>query len=467
MARILIIDDDPDICTILLKLSEGLHHQAFIAHTLADGLAAAQSQNHDLVLLDLELPDGNGLQILPDLLKSPSQPEVIIITGAGDGRGAELAFKYGAWDFIPKPFLWEEVSLPITRAIQYRLEKEARKGPVTLNRNGIIGKSAALNGCLDDVVRACISDVSVLVTGESGTGKELFARAIHINSKRASRRFVPVDCGALTETLMESILFGHERGAFTGAFRQTDGLIKQAEGGTLFLDEIGELPFTMQRTLLRTLQEKSFLPLGADREVSVDFRLIAATNRDLDQMVQKGTFREDLLFRIKGIELSLPPLKSRKEDIEEIALNKIYHLGEQYGNETKGVSREFLDALQAQDWPGNVRELINALEYALASAGKDPTLYPKHLHPKYRAGMIQQEKAPKAGRSIDSNDYPDISEDFPVISTYRDNAEKRYLQTLLVKSRGDRSSATRLSGMSQSRLYALLKKHNLSLSDPV
>ncbi|MDO9262911.1 MAG: sigma-54 dependent transcriptional regulator [Desulfosalsimonadaceae bacterium] len=464
MARILIIDDDLDICDVLLKFSEGLHHQAFAVHTLTDGLASAQNGNYDLILLDLELPDGNGLQVLPDLLRAPSQPEVIIITGAGDGRGAELAFKYGAWDFIPKPFLWEEVSLPITRAIQYRLEKEARKSPVTLNRNGIIGKSARLGGCLDDVARACISDASVLITGESGTGKELFARAIHMNSKRASRRFVPVDCGALTETLMESILFGHERGAFTGAFRQTEGLIKQAEGGTLFLDEIGELPFSMQKALLRTLQEKSFLPLGADKEVSVDFRLIAATNQDLDRMVQKGGFREDLLFRIRGIELSLPPLRGRKEDIEEIALNKIHQLSEHYGNETKGVSREFLDALTAQEWPGNVRELNNALEYALASAGKDPTLYPKHLQPKYRAELLHQEKAPQSGSHSDLGDYPDIAEAFPVISDYRDRAENRYLQALLTRAKGDRTAAGRLSGMSQSRLYALLKKHNLSLS---
>ncbi len=465
MARILIIDDDLIICNVLSKLTEKFHHRAFATHTLADGIAHAQEEAYDLILLDLDLPDGNGLQILPDLLRTPSAPEVIIITGAGDNRGAELAFKYGAWDYIAKPFSWEEVSLPITRALQYRLEKEANKGPVTLDLNGIIGSSAAIRGCLDEVARACVSEASVLVTGESGTGKELFARAIHINSKRASHRFVTVDCGALPETLVESILFGHEKGAFTGALKQSDGLIKQAERGTLFLDEIGELPFVIQKSLLRTLQEKSFRPVGADREVSVDFRLIAATNRDLEQMVRKGHFREDLLFRIRGIEINLPPIRDRKQDIEDIALGRIRHLCENLGSEVKGVSREFIDALKAQEWPGNVRELINALEYALASAGQDPTLYPKHLPPKYRAEMLHLKSAPPKKSETGRADFPEIGEEFPLISNYRDSAEKTYLQALIVKAKGDRSIARSLSGMSQSRLYALMKKHGLSLSD--
>lgn len=472
MAHILIIDDDPNICNILVKLTESFEHQPVAAHTLAGGFARAQENAFDLVLLDLELPDGYGLEILPDLLKVPSAPEVIIVTGAGDDRGAELAFKYGAWDFIRKPFLLEEVSLPITRALQYRLEKKANKGPMTLDRNGIIGSSSLIRGCLDDVARACRSDASILVGGESGTGKELFAKAVHLNSKRSARRFVTVDCGALSKNLVESILFGHEKGAFTGAFKQSEGLIKQAEGGTLFLDEIGELPFAIQKALLRTLQEKRFLPLGADREVSVDFRLIAATNRDLGRMVEKGLFREDLLFRIRAIEINLPPLRDRKEDIEEIALSKIHQMAEHYGKEVKGVSRELLKALKVRQWPGNVRELINALEYVMASAGTDPTLHPKHLHPKYRAEMLYLETAsanePEAKPDADPAGYPDIKtnvgDDFPKMPEYRDGAEKKYLQALLAKARGDRKVACRLSGVSQSRLYALLKKHDLSLA---
>jgi DNA-binding NtrC family response regulator len=463
LATILIIDDDPNICNVLVRLTESFGHRVVVAHTLAEGLSLAR-ENVDLVLLDLELPDGNGIDILPDLLRPAAAPEVIIITGAGDDRGAELAFKYGAWDFIRKPFLLEEVSLPITRALQYRLEKTAKKGPLTLDRNGIIGASDRIRGCLDDVARACTSDASVLVSGESGTGKELFARAIHINSKRASRRFVTVDCGALPKNLVESILFGHEKGAFTGALRQNEGLIKQAEGGTLFLDEIGELPFAIQKALLRTLQEKRFLPLGADREVSVDFRLIAATNRDLGKMADAGRFREDLLFRIRAIEIHLPPLRDRKQDIEEIALAKIHQLAEHYGKGAKGVSREFLEALTVQDWPGNVRELVNALEYALASAGTDPTLHPKHLHPKYRTEMLHLEPAPEKAADAGFLAPPGIVDDMPGMAEYREDAEKKYLAALVERARGDRKAACRISGVSQSRLYALLKKHNLSLA---
>jgi DNA-binding NtrC family response regulator len=465
LARILIIDDEPIICTLLLKLLEGLNHQPLAVHTLADGLAYAQSDDFDLILLDLDLPDGNGLEILPDLLGASSAPEVLIITGGGDSSGAELAFKYGAWDYIRKPFHKDEVSLPITRALQYRSEKKANKGPVTLDRNGIIGSSQGIRGCLDEVARACISEASALVTGESGTGKELFAKAIHINSKRASKRFVTVDCGALPETLVESILFGHEKGSFTGAMKQSDGLIKQAEGGTLFLDEIGELPFAMQKALLRTLQEKRFLPLGAEKEVSVDFRLIAATNRDLDHMVEYSGFREDLLFRIRGIEIKLPPLRDRKQDIEEIALGKIQQFAAHEGKEAKGVSREFLDALKGQEWPGNVRELINALEYALASADQDPTLYPKHLPPKYRAELLHLKRAPEIKSEPGSLDYPAIGDDFPLMSDYRSDVEKRYLVALVTRAKGDRNAACRLSGISQSRLYDLLKKYSLSLAD--
>ncbi len=465
MAGILIIDDDPAICNVLARLTKGFGHQVQEAYTLADGLVLARQGSVDLVLLDLELPDGNGLDILPELLRIAFPPEVIIITGAGDDRGAELAFKYGAWDFIRKPFLLEEVSLPITRALQYRLEKTAPKTPRALDRNGIIGSSDSIRRCLDEIARACMSDASVLVSGESGTGKELFAKAIHINSKRASRRFVTVDCGALSKNLVESILFGHEKGAFTGALRQNEGLIKQAEGGTLFLDEIGELPFAIQKALLRTLQEKRFLPLGAGREVAVDFRLIAATNRDLGQMVENGRFREDLLFRIRAIEIHLPPLRDRKQDIEDIALAKIHQLADHYGKGARGVSREFLKALTAQDWPGNVRELINALEYAVASAGTDPTLHPKHLHPKYRTGMLHLEPAPEKISDTDALAYPDIDEALPTMTEYRNGAEKKYLQALLKRAGGDRQLACRLSGISQSRLYALLKKYHLSLSD--
>ena len=384
MARLLIVDDDPKICLFLSQLVESMGHEVSTVNTLKDGRSHAVSNHYDLILLDLEFPEGNGLQILPDLLRAPSLPEVIIVTGTGDAKGAEIAFKYGAWDYVQKPFVWNEVSLPITRALQYRQEKESAKTPVTLNRVGIVGESAVIRSCLEDVARASVTDASVLITGETGTGKELFAKAIHENSKRSSKNFVTIDCGAIPATLAESTLFGHEKGAFTGADKRQEGLIFQAEGGTLVLDEIGDLPLSIQKSLLRTLQERRIRPLGSKQEVPVDFKLVAATNRNLDKMVQEKSFRKDLLFRIRAIEIKLPLLRDRERDIQEITISKIFQIGERYGIDPKGISPEFLAILSTHDWPGNVRELINVLEYALASAGQDPILFPKHIPPEYR-----------------------------------------------------------------------------------
>ena len=461
MAHVLIVDDDPQLCDFLSQMVETLGHETTVCHTLEEGCRVSLSRSCDVVLLDLEFPDGNGLQILPDVLKAPSRPEVIIVTGTGDKRGAELAYKYGAWDFVQKPFRWHEVSLPITRAIQYRKEREGSKRPVPLKRDDIIGHSAEIESCLGLVARAAATEAGVLLTGETGTGKELFARAIHENSSRSTMAFVPVDCGALPENLVESILFGHERGAFTGAEVARQGLFLQASGGTLFLDEIGELSHSAQRSLLRSLQEKKIRPLGARREVPVDFRLVAATNRDLEEMVADGAFREDLLFRIRTLEIRLPPLRERGQDTKEIALSKIRQLSRYYDMGVKGVSPEFLELLGAHAWPGNVRELINVMEYALAASGPDPTLFPKHLPPEYRTTPLKTLTEMRANAASSVVD-PSLEGAMPTLSEFRDQHEKQYLQMLLARSHGDRRTACRLSGISQSRLYTLLKKHGLS-----
>ncbi len=467
MAKLLIIDDDPKICQVLINLANSMGHEASEALTLEKGLSLSLNNDYDLILLDLQFPQGSGLQIMPDLLKAPSKPEVIIITGSGV-QGAELAFKYGAWDYVQKPFLLQEISLPISRALQYRQEKVTAKTPVMLNRLGIIGNSPAISSCLDTVGKASATDASVLITGETGTGKELFARAIHENSKRSSKDFVVVDCGALPETLVESILFGHEKGAFTGADRKREGLLEQADGGTLFLDEIGDLPFNIQKSLLRALQEKRVRPLGANKEMPVNFRLVAATNRDLEEMVKKSLFREDLLFRIRAIDIRLPPLRGRREDIQEIAINKIRCLCQQYDTGIKGISQEFLDVLNGQAWPGNVRELINVLEYSLTSAVQDPTLIPKHIPHQYRTAILKDDSLKlkeEAHPGVDSAD--DANEEFPSLTEYRDKYERNYLHLLLHKAKGDREKACALSGISMSQLYALLKKHNLSRFRPL
>lgn len=466
MANLLIIEDDPKICLFLSDFADGWGHKATAANTIKGGLDLAGSGDYDLILLDLELPDGNGLQALPDLLRCPSGPEVIIITGTGGIAGAKLAFKYGAWDYVQKPFTMDEVFLPVARALEYRKEKKASKVPVALNRTGIVGSSAAILSCLEDVARASATDASVLITGETGTGKELFARAIHENSKRATGNLVPVDCGAIPEPLAEGVFFGHERGAYTGADVKREGIIRQADGGTLFLDEIGDLPMGIQKSLLRALQEKRIRPVGGKQEIPVDFRLVTATNRDLAGMVDEKSFREDLLFRVRAIEIRLPSLRERGNDIQEIAIHRIHQIGRSCGTGTKGISTEFMDVLNAHHWPGNVRELINVLEYALASAGDDPTIYPKHLPPEYRAAILANGSGIRPetqGRPCPS---PVAESDFPSLSEYRARTERDYLTMLVHRSKGDREKACRLSGMSQSQLYNLMKKHDLSLFKP-
>ena len=365
MAEILIIDDDDLICQSMSHVARRQGHEVTCAHSIGAGMETASRQQFDLVFLDVRLPDGNGLEALPALKGTASSPEIVIMTGFGDPQGAELAIKSGAWDYIEKGSSAKEITLSLERALAYRKQKlgdgECRN-VVVLKRDEIIGNSPKLKACLDLIAQASVSDANVLITGETGTGKELFARAVHQNSRRADGCFVVVDCAALPETLIESLLFGHEKGSFTGAEQAREGLVRQAHRGTLFLDEIGELPLSMQKAFLRVLQERRFRPVGSQREVESDFRLVAATNRDLDLMVKQGKFRDDLLFRIRSFIIELPPLRERPEDVKELVRFFLDRLCERYGIAAKGVSPEFLKTMVAYPWPGNVRELANALE---------------------------------------------------------------------------------------------------------
>ncbi len=461
MINVLIIDDDPDICFFFETVLEEMECHTHTANRIKDAKELNGRLSFDLILLDLELPDGNGLDVIQNLMDSPSFPEVIIITGTGDARGAEIAFKYGAWDYVQKPFQLDDVYLPIERALKYRKEKLTSRQRAPLARSRIIGESSAIQTCLEEVGKAAATDASVIITGETGTGKELFARAIHENSPRAAKPFVAVDCGALTETLIESTLFGHEKGAFTGASAKQDGLIVQADQGTLMLDEIGDMPLTMQKTFLRSLQERSVRTIGGTREIPVNIRLISATNVDLDEMVKQNLFREDLLYRIRAMDIRLPPLRERKKDIELIVLKKVHELSSHYKISAKAVSKEFLDILSANPWPGNVRQLINVLEYALASAGEDPTLVPKHLPPEFRVSNLSFDSDNlKTAKTMVHRVFPE-DQQFPSLAECRETLEKTYLKQLMNKVGGDRKAACRISGISQARLYALLKKYNL------
>ena len=373
MKSVCIIDDDPEIRDTIASLTRKLRLSSEAAPTLSAGLELLARESFDVLFLDVRLPDGNGLAALPAIKRLPDAPEVIILTGLGDPDGAELAIQEGVWDYLVKPSPLGQIMLTLQRALRYREEKRCDRAPVSLSLEGCVAASPRMRPCLDQVAHAAWSSAAVLVTGETGTGKELFARLIHANSSRAKGPFVTVDCAALTETLVESTLFGHVKGAFTGADADRVGLARLADGGTLFLDEVGEMPVSLQKTFLRVLHEKRFRPVGGTVEIQSDFRLIAATNRDLEPMIERGEFRRDLYFRLKTIALPLPPLRARPEDIKPLTLAIVDRLCAAYGLPAKGFDAEFLSSLEAHDWPGNVRELQNVLEQAFVPrAGKKP-----------------------------------------------------------------------------------------------
>ncbi len=468
MAAVLIIDDDVEICEMLADLVENIGHKTVYCHTLRKGLEYATSLSFDVIFLDVKMPDGNGLEILPRIRDTHFPPEVIIITGAGDSNGAEIAIKNGAWDYLQKPLFPKNIILPLKRVLQYREGIKSTGTPsMLLDRTGIIGESPQIRACLHTVAQTVHTDASVLITGETGTGKELFARAIHRNSARADQCFVVVDCAALPETLVESQLFGHEKGAFTGADRTSEGLIAQANGGTLFLDEVGELSPQLQKAFLRVLQERQYRRVGGNHEITSDFRLVAATNRIPERMVKRGKFREDLLYRLRSVSIDLPPLRTRKEDLKDLVINLTGRLFARQGLEPKGWSPDFISTLSQYDWPGNIRELYNTLDAAISEAYYEPILFPKHLPEHIRIKMARSTVLP-LGESPSSRPSADMISATPVLPTIRayrtsiiDKAEKAYLQDLMAATRGSIKAACKISGLGRTRLFTLMRKHGV------
>ncbi len=457
MAKILIIDDDALLSETVADKLESLHHQSQAVHSLAKGLRTAVNGDFDIILLDVYLPDGNGLKSIDQLRAVPSEPQVIIITGQGDPDGAEMAIRHGAWCYLEKNSIIKEISLPLTRALQYREAVRGQKAVVeAMERDQLVGESPRFIQCLEILANAAAADASVLISGESGTGKEAFARAIHANSRRKNGNFVVVDCTALPEQLVESVLFGHVKGAFTGADRANRGLIRHADKGTLFLDEIGELPLATQKSFLRVLQERAFCPVGSQEECRSDFRLICATNRDLAAMTREGLFREDLLYRLRGLSLHLPPLRERDGDIPLLAEYFLNCSVQRYGQEPKECLPEVMELLCSYHWPGNVRELSQAIESAFAQAVYSSVVFTQHLPVHIRTAHARanvQRQAPVASPSFAESTF------LPAWRDAKDAFERDYTQRLLQHSEGNVMEAGRLSGLSRTRLYQLIKKY--------
>ena len=462
MASVLIVDDEITMCEVLGLSVERLGHTVTSVHTLTKALDEVSANDYDVVFLDVTLPDGNGLDVLPQIRDRPSPPEVIIITGLGRPDGAELAIRSGAWDYIVKGDTILQMTLPLTRALQYRHEKLARNPIQELKRENLIGESARFRSVLDLVRLASNGETNVLLTGETGSGKEKIARTIHQNSSRSEKNFVVVDCAALPETLLESTLFGHEKGAFTGADQKREGVFLQADGGTLFLDEVGELPFTLQRRFLRVLQERCFRPVGGDQMVHSNFRLISATHRNLQQMVCAETFREDLLFRLRTSFIEIPPLRERMDDIRPLVEHYAIELCERYEVGQKSIDKGFLEVLEKHDWPGNVRELLNAVEVAFFAAQQDATLFEKHLPSELRAVIASSWVARRMRVPALETDakMPSIDdEDLPNLKALVAGVEEQYLRKLLVTTNGNIQEACKKAGVSRTQFYRLLDKH--------
>ncbi len=458
MANILLIDDDILFAETVLDKLAGMEHAARHAPSLTRGLEEAEQGRYDVILLDVILPDGNGLEAIERLSGTSSGPQVIIITGQGTPDGAELAIQHGAWCYLQKQSIIKNISLALTRALQYRRALQKQSQALQLvERDQLVGESQAFMRCLDLLAKAAQADANALILGESGTGKEAFARAIHQNSKRAGGNFVVVDCAALPEQLVESVLLGHVKGAFTGADTSNRGLIRHADRGTLFLDEIGELPLTSQKSFLRVLQERRFYPVGSQTEVGSDFRLICATNRDLEEMVASGTFREDLYHRISGMPIALPPLRERIEDIPLLMQHFLELLYRRYGQENKEIMPDFLDNLFSYQWPGNVRELNHAMEFAFAQAVHSPVLFTQHLPLHIRTAYARSSVRPENGTNGSA-----VNDTSPLLSwrEARETFEETYLNRLLKAVDGNIMEAGRVSGLSRTRLYQLMKKYD-------
>jgi two-component system, NtrC family, response regulator AtoC len=448
--RLLIVDDEQSIRKLCAKIGESLGFVCSEAENAEDALARLESEAPDLVLVDLRMAQMSGLEFLESVKKQSPRTEVAIITGYGSIDNAVQAMKLGAYDYITKPFRLEEMKLILQRMAQkvrLVLENRSLRERVSTEMGGIVGSSKEIQDVLLLIDRLKDTRTPVLIAGESGTGKELVARAIHFRGSLAKKPFVAVDCGSLVPTLIESELFGYEKGAFTGALRSKEGLFQSADGGTIFLDEIGELPLEMQAKLLRVLQEKEVRPVGSNQKVKVDVRVIAATNRDLESAYKSGTFRKDLYFRLNVVTVHVPALRDRRGDVAELVQ---WFLSRYAPTQPIKVSAAAMKCLRSYEWPGNVRELENCVERAIA-LGDQQVIDIKDLPPSLGALSSPADMMMPTSMSstISSTDLEDI--------------ERATIRRVFEQVNGDKTLAGQLLGISRATLYRKLKRYGIGM----
>lgn len=448
--RILVVDDEPEMATVI---EQALTRRGYVAtqqHGADGAWELLEREDFDVVVTDINMRGMNGLELTERIAKNRHDVPVIVITAFGSLETATAVLRAGAYDFITKPFEIDQLVVGVERAIQNRRLREevkrlreevARAKPVT----ELIGDSPTMKKVHDTVARVAETDATVLVTGESGTGKELVARALHKRSKRSDGPFVAINCAAVPETLLESELFGHVKGAFTDAKAAKKGLFLEATHGTLFLDEVGEMPLGIQAKLLRSLEERAVRPVGGTGETPFDARILAATNRDLESLVESGRFREDLYYRVNVVHLALPPLRARGGDVLALAQQFIKRYAEPMGKKVSGFSSPVAERLLAYSWPGNVRELQNCIERALALA---------------RFEELTVEDLPPKVRDYKPSFVVVATED-PTDLVTMEEVERRYIQHVMEAVGQNKTQAAKVLGFDRTTLYRKLERYKL------
>lgn len=441
--KILIVDDDRNLLELLKLRLESANYEVVAVTREEDAVNEMKNQGFDLSIIDLQLLNKSGISLMEELHSINAEMPVIILTAYGSIESAVEALKRGAYNYLTKPFDPRELLFQSENALRNRrltYEIKMLKGLLEARYDfkNIAAKSEKMQKVLEKVSRVARTDSTIFIYGESGTGKELIAKAIHLASDRNNKPFVAINCAAIPETLLESELFGHEKGAFTNAVRDSKGLFLQAHEGTIFMDEIGDMALPVQAKLLRVLQEKQFYPVGSEKPVEVNVRIIVATNKDLEDEVKEGCFREDLFYRIHVIPINLPPLRERKEDIPLLVEYFLKSFGEEMKKEVKGITPTAMQKIMLYAWPGNVRELKNTIEYAMAMTCEDVITEDLILQSK---GVSQEPLKP--------------------LKYARDAFEKGYIVSLLELTKGNISRAAKLAGKYRADFYNLLKKHDI------
>ncbi len=469
MHKVLVVDDD---AALRLTVSSALTEQNFIVDQASDGEEAVNrvmAGRYDLVILDVNMPRLNGIEALKQIKKFDSQIIVIILTAYSNIKDAVEAVRIGAYNYLEKPIKGDDLVALVDRALKaHNVVKAASLSAPSIhnsNEREIVGSSNEMKRIFALVEKVARVDSAVLVLGESGTGKELVARAIHLNSPRKDERFVAINCSAIPENLIESELFGHERGAFTGADSRKIGKFQFADGGTLFLDEIGDITPALQVKLLRVLQEKRFIPVGSNREIESNVRIIAATNRNLEEMVAEGKFREDLFYRLNVLPIHLPPLKARKEDIAPLARHFLEKFNSTYGQKISKITDEAERALQSYDWPGNIRQLENVIEHAFViESNGELTLQslPDTIKGRTRESSLSIQPVDKEGGE-DLTFFIDKSKlDFQL---QKEEFEKHFIISALKVFNGRINQTALQANIPKKTLLRKLEKYGLSAKD--